>query len=193
MDRDISRALFRRLLSRTFNTINFILPPFLLRRNKVEWAQAAVIDHTAREFEILFCQGRRWLLSCWMCLDSVTKNLTEQKRVRSNVVGHGGHREFGECGVRAGVESRGDGGDWVQIPTIPLSSRYSPPVGGVRLAPVTAGCRQKDAVHRNRGARDTPRRDRRSSPIPSSPNPYTRSLLTSSLLGMSLMVQSPAK
>lgn len=132
MDRDISCS-FQATSFKTFNTINFIFPPFLLRRNKVEWAQAVVIDHIAREFEILFCQGRRWLLSCWMCLDSVTENLTEQKRVRSNVVGHGGHR------VRAGF-ARGRNPEGME--ETGSRSQPSPYSSGIRRLSGESGWRQ---------------------------------------------------
>lgn len=124
---------------------------------------AGVIDHVAREFEILFCRERRRLPPCWMCLDSET----EPKRVRNthNVIGARGNVEFvgaedshwGRGGVRGFAVG-------FQHPTWnpertgenrQLQPCSSQPPSGVRLAPVTAGCRQEDAVaRRNRGARD---------------------------------------
>lgn len=60
----------------------------------------SVIDHVACEFEILFCQKRRWPPLRWMCLDSGT----ELRRATFRCCrGKGG----GECRVRGGLNRGG--------------------------------------------------------------------------------------
>jgi len=142
-------------------------PPFLLRRNKVEGTHSRSIIYSPRVRDFVL-SGRRWSPSCWRCLDNGEPNRPEEGKEQCR------HRWWpGARGVRIGVQwggvqsvyawnPLGNGADQVQIPTTPplILLLYSPPIRGVRLAPVTVGCRQKDAACRNRGARDTPRRDR---------------------------------
>lgn len=85
-------------------------------------------SHSPRVRDFVLPGRRRCLLSCWMCLDSGTENWTEQKRVRSNVVGHGGRGERGSLEKCSEEESseyarralpRGWRRDRVQIPITP--------------------------------------------------------------------------